>query len=106
MDEVLINEIGFESEEEIKEIEAVEEVCELEEAVVEATTILGVVSNCKKLNIRSAPSKSSAILAVVPVDTEVTIVESNLLEDAGEWCRVYTASGVSGFCMRDFITLR
>lgn len=64
--------------------------------------IVGVVSDCKKLNIRKAPNKDADVVCVVTEDTELTIAPHSVDKP---WYRVTTTDGVKGFCMREFVTI-
>lgn len=64
--------------------------------------MIGFVSNCKNLNIRKRPDGNADVLGVVPVDTELMVDEN---ESTGEFYKVYTDSGLEGFCMKKFITV-
>ena len=82
---------------------------ETKEVAVEMTELepeeylLGVVSNCKKLNVREAPSKESDSLGVIACGTEVMITPSTSTE---EFYSVCTESGIEGFCVKQFINLK
>lgn len=80
------------------EISEIIEVDEVEEHI----TILGTVSNCKRLNVRKAPSKDSYIVTEVSEDTQLMI---DIEKSTNEWYSICTASGIEGFCMKDFITV-
>ena len=93
--------------EQVKE-EAVEEVIEPVEETVEKVTeveenptevAFGKV-NCSKLNVRKEPSIHSNPLCIVEYGTRMEISEFN-----GEWVKILTPDGVSGYCMREFIDL-
>lgn len=77
--------------------EAVEEVTEVEEKSTEVA--FGKV-NCSKLNVRKEPSIHSNPLCIVEHGTRMEISEFN-----GEWVKILTPDGVSGYCMREFIDL-
>lgn len=64
--------------------------------------VVGIVCDCNKLNIRKAPNKNSDVVEVVPVGTELTIGQHSLDKP---WYRVTTATGVKGFCMREFVLI-
>ena len=64
------------------------------------TPIEGIVTNCTSLNIRKQPSVDSDILCFVRVGTTLMIDESTSTED---WYNVYTAAGMSGFCMKNYV---
>lgn len=63
-------------------------------------TIMGVVSNCKKLNLRKKPNKSADVLREL---TEGTTLE--IITTSEEWCKVCTPDGVKGFCMKAYIVV-
>ena len=77
--------------------EAIEEVTEVEEKSTEVA--FGKV-NCSKLNVRKEPSIHSNPLCIVEYGTRMEISEFN-----GEWVKILTPDGVSGYCMREFIDL-
>ena len=77
--------------------EAVEEVAEVEENPTEVA--FGKV-NCSKLNVRKEPSINSVPLCIIELGTRMEISEFN-----GEWVKILTPDGVSGYCMRKFIDL-
>ena len=77
--------------------ETVEEVTEVEEKPTEVA--FGKV-NCSKLNVRKEPSIHSNPLCIVEHGTRMEISEFN-----GEWVKILTPDGVSGYCMREFIDL-
>lgn len=75
----------------------------LEEPEVEETTaITGVVTNCVKLNVRETPQMDSKIRCIINKSSKVQIVEE---ESTEEFYKVYTESGIEGYCMKDFITI-
>ena len=51
---------------------------------------IGLVSNCANLRIRKEPDDKAEVLGTIPV---------------GEFYKVYTDSGLEGFCMKQFITV-
>ena len=77
--------------------ETVEEVAEVEENPTEVA--FGKV-NCSKLNVRKEPSINSVPLCIIERGTRMEIREFN-----GEWVKILTPDGVSGYCMRKFIDL-
>lgn len=81
----------------------VEPVQEVEEVVKPKKPITGVVANCFSLNVRTGPSKDYDVLCEILSKTEVEIDESESSEDFYKIC---TASGVEGFCMKNFIEVR
>lgn len=70
------------------------------EEIIEEVKI-GVV-NCNKLNVREEPSLDSTIVCEVNSQTELMIDEN---ESNDEFYKVFTASGIEGFCMKKFIAV-
>lgn len=97
-----VEEIIEPAEETIEEViepveEAIEEVTEVEENPTEVA--FGKV-NCSKLNVRKEPSIHSTPLCIIEHGTRMEISEID-----GEWVKILTPDGVSGYCMRKFIDL-
>ena len=63
----------------------------------------GVVVNCTKLRIRKQPTLKAAIVAEIPVGTEVQIFDEQSTRD---FYRVRTAKGTYGFCVNEFIDIK
>lgn len=82
-------------------------VCENEpDTIVEEASseiVIGVVSNCEKLNIRKEPSMASEVLCVVKVDTEL-LIDSN--GATGEWLKVSCSDCIEGFCMAKYVSMK
>ena len=98
-----------EMEEEIAEVNESEEVEEevTEEVTKEATkeadsTVVGYVSGCLKLNIREEGYLGANVVCVVPEKTALLI---EVAESNDEWYKVYTETGMEGFCMKQYVTL-
>jgi uncharacterized protein YgiM (DUF1202 family) len=64
--------------------------------------IEGFVSGCKKLNIREEATLEGKILCEVSEGTTLMIDEN---ESTDAWYRVYTETGVEGYCMKIFVTI-
>ena len=64
---------------------------------------IGVVTNCNKLNVREEPSLEAGIICEVDSQTELMIDER---ESTDEFYKVFTASGLEGFCMKKFISVQ
>lgn len=73
---------------------------EIEEAVAE---IIGVVTDCLRLNIRKEPNKDSKVAAIVNCLDEIKI---DLETSTDEWYAVCTVAGIEGFCMKKYIAVR
>ena len=100
--EETVEEIIEPAEETVEEViepveEAIEEVTEVEENPTEVA--FGKV-NCSKLNVRKEPSIHSTPLCIIEHGTRMEISEFD-----GEWAKILTPDGVSGYCMRKFIDL-
>lgn len=65
-------------------------------------TVTGKVVDCERLNVRKDPSTTAPVLCKLNESTEVIVDEDNSTED---FYKVCTATGVEGYCMKDFITL-
>ena len=58
---------------------------------------IGLVSNCANLRIRKEPDDKAEVLGTIPVNTEVMVDKDKSI---GEFYKVYTDSGLEGFCMK------
>ena len=69
--------------------------------------IVGFVSNCEKLNIRTTPDKNSEILIVVDKGTKVEVNEK-LSNDEFYSIKAYCPNDITiiGYAMKDFITIK
>lgn len=73
------------------------------EEVTEEKIIIGSVANCKTLNIRKQPSKSSEVICTLRVTEEVIINKAKSNEN---WFNIKTKSNIEGFCMKDFVNVK
>ena len=71
----------------------------VEEVVEEPIIVTGVVI-CERLNVREESSIYSNVVCVIERGTEVYI---DTEATTGQFYKVCLASGVEGFCMRQFI---
>lgn len=62
--------------------------------------LYGTIVSCNKLRVRMRPSKESDIIAIMDRNAEVLIEES---ESTEEFYKICTASGIIGYCMKQFI---
>ena len=79
-----------------------------EDAVVEESEeavedIIGVVTDCLKLNIRKEPDKDSDVVVIVTCLDELKIDLNNSTDD---WYAVCTVAGIEGFCMKKFVAVK
>lgn len=77
----------------------------VEEPVVEPTPkyAVGVVANCNSLNVREQPNRKAEVITVLRSGTEVQVDVTNTLD---VWFHVYTATGLDGFCMKEYIDVK
>lgn len=69
----------------------------------ESANVQGVVSNCAKLNVRrEAQKRADNVLCVISAGDELSIDERR---STNAWFYVTTADGVSGYCMKEFVTV-
>lgn len=68
-----------------------------------ARNVIGVVTDCLKLNIREKPTKDSRVVTVVTCldELEIDMGDSN-----DDWYAVCIATGIEGFCMKKFVAVR
>lgn len=66
--------------------------------------LVGIVSGCAKLNIRAAASTTADVVTVVNEDT-VLMIEYPVDQNS-DWFKIYTETGVEGFCMKKFVEIR
>lgn len=64
--------------------------------------VVGIVTDCAKLNVREEASSASAVVAVINASTELVIIEE---ESTKDFFKICTASGIEGYCMKKFITI-
>lgn len=89
------------AEEQVDEtLEEIEEVT-LEDAAVD--TVIGIVSDCAKLNIRKLPKPDADKVATVDANTQLMI---DLDGSTLKYYKVYTESGVEGYCLKDYVAVR
>ena len=64
--------------------------------------LMGVVIPAK-LNVRKQPSKDSEVLEIITKNSEVEI---NFDGETDTFYKIYTKSGVEGYCMKEFINIK
>ena len=65
--------------------------------------VQGVVSNCVKLNVRrEAQKRTDNVLCVISAGDVLAIDEKR---STNAWFYVTTVDGVSGYCMKEFVTV-
>lgn len=96
------------SEKSVKEEAVVETVETTEEVISEPEVIIGVVTNCEKLNVRANPDIKSEIVCTINKGDEVIIDKMGTTKDF--YCVHSIAEKTKGvgfhaYCMKDFITI-
>ena len=64
---------------------------------------IGLVANCKRLNIREGPTVDAPVICEVACRTELMIEEADSTED---FYKVCTEAGIEGYCMKKFIAIQ
>lgn len=64
--------------------------------------VIGVVSDCVKLNVRAMPSKDAPVICVIPLGTEVQVMPDESTED---FYKVVTELGIEGYCVNDYVNV-
>lgn len=72
------------------------------EETTEPVMLKGVVSGCDKLYVRAEASTDSEPLGIINCDTELVVCEFESTEDFYSVC---TETGLTGFCMKKFISI-
>ena len=102
-----ISEKAMKAEEVVEPIVSEEETCDVVEETSEIVCVpnhtkIGKVVNCDKLNVRRNPNTDASIVCIINRLTEVEIDES-LSTDT--FYKVYLATGVEGYCMKEYISV-
>ena len=66
-------------------------------------SVVGIVTNCKKLNLRTKPSKAAPVIYEMPADSKLTIDFDRSIHG---WLCVHTESGLEGFCMKEYVSIK
>ena len=89
---------------EAEKIEEVEEIVEEIEEIVEPANAkeyeLGVVKGCAKLRVRSEPRFGTNVICEIEQGTRVMIDTD---ESTLDYYKIYTESGIEGFCLKAYI---
>lgn len=92
----------------IEEVLTTEEVENLKvEEVAEVNTdgnLTGIVTGCERLNMRNKADKDSDVITILAKDTEVIINTSESTTE--EFYKVSTHSGLEGYCMKKYISIK
>ena len=82
----------------------IEEPIKTDEVKNEPKIVKGVVINCTSLKVRLSPAvRPNNAFSVIDAGFEVDI---NLDESTKDWYKITTKGGITGFCMKDYITVK
>lgn len=82
--------------------EVTEEPVTEEPTVEEDDTIIGVVTECVKLNVRKEPVADAEILTTILLGAEVQV---DIFESTEDFYKVTTGAGIEGYCVKDYINI-
>ena len=88
--------------EDVEQEPKIEEVKAEEPKAEESESIVGIVTDCLKLNVREQPNSTAAILGVITASTDLIIIEE---ESTKDFYKICTSAGLEGYCMKKFITI-
>lgn len=64
---------------------------------------VGVVTGCLQLAVRKEAKPDADVVRVVNTNAKVTV---DLGKSTDDWYRVSTETGIGGFCMKKFVTVK
>lgn len=85
---------------EIEAVAEVEPVEEIKQPVESKTYDLGVVSGCNKLRVRDEPRFGNNVVCEIDKGTRVMIDRA---QSTFDYYKIYTESGIEGFCNKTYI---
>ena len=96
-----VTDVVEESNETMNEVfnEVMEEIVE-EKSVEE---VIGVVTECAKLNVRKKAEQEAVVLCILNKGDEVNI---DLKDSNANYYKVHTSTGVDGYCMKKYIEIK
>lgn len=62
-----------------------------------------IVCNCAKLNVRKNPYSDADVLAIIDLNDIVEVLNADA---KGKFYPVRTASGVEGYCVKDYLKMK
>lgn len=83
-------------------VEVTGETEDVSETINEIFDTTGIVVDCLRLNIRSAPNTDAHAICTVPANEQLTV---RLNRSTDNWYSVTTADGTSGFCMKQYVNI-
>lgn len=97
-----VNEVIEETVEQEPAEETLEEAVEQEPVVEEEKSVIGIVTGCKRLRVRTDASTDAVIITEIDEDSVVVIDMNNSTDD---FYKVHTEAGAEGWCMRKFVKI-
>lgn len=88
---------------EVKENVAIENFEEATPVEEKKTIYIGKIQNCGKLNVRENPSVEAKAICRLDKNSEVEIDKAGSTTD---FYKVYTSSGVEGYCMKKYMSIK
>ena len=76
---------------------------EVIEPAVAPETVIGIIANCNKLNIRVKPATDAEVLVVLDAGSKIEIDPARSTND---WFKITTVDGIKGYCMRKFVNAK
>lgn len=78
-------------------------VIENEKGEEKISTKFGVVVNCFRVRVREQPKPDGKVLCEIDCLTNVMV---DLKESTEKFYKIFTDSGIDGFCVKDYIALK
>lgn len=70
---------------------------------VSTESIIGIVVNCEKLNVRYRPNTEAITICRANAGDELMI---DLTKSTDDWFSVCTSMGIEGFCKKEFVEIK
>lgn len=65
--------------------------------------VIGVVTNCLRLNVRKDPSPTAEVLCTVDAKHDLVI---DIDESTEDYYKICTEAGIEGYCVKFFVTIK
>lgn len=69
---------------------------------IEPIQVHGKVIECTRLNVRELPDLKATVVTVLTKGAEVLV---DVSDERDQWYRICTASGLEGYCMKEYISV-
>lgn len=70
---------------------------------VSETPMIGIVTNCLRLNVRKTPSPTAEVLCTVDAKHDLVI---DMDESTDDYYKICTEAGIEGYCVKYFVTIK